>query len=68
MNVTNTYGFAVTGGCGTAKTTSYCYDLADRLTSVVVPSGEPNPYTGITYDTPGNLSVMGIESRTEAIG
>ena len=64
MIVTNTYGFAATGGCGTAKTTSYCYDLADRLTSVVVPSGEPNPYTGITYDTHGNLSLMGLESRS----
>ena len=71
-----TYGFAASGGCGSApaagknanrtsininavSVASFCYDNADRLTSVTSTTAPFNDYTGtISYDTHGNTTTL----------
>ncbi len=70
-----TYAFAPSGGCGVATgagrntnrtsavdngvTTTYCYDHADKLTSV---SGDPRYASAIAYDARGAATSVGGET------
>ena len=72
LNLSRTYSFAATGGCGPATgagkttnrttairngiTTTYCYDHADRLVSTTDPL-----FATIAYDARGNTTTLGTQ-------